>query len=75
LRPTFSAGAPVTLFEASVQPGNTNDSHRWHVSPDGSRFLLLVGDGKKAEPLDVIVNWPSLLKTPAGDATRAGSRR
>ena len=74
LRPTFSAGVPVALFEAPIQVGNTNDSHRWHVSPDGKRFLLLVGDGKnQAEPLDVVVNWPELLKQV--DSTQAGSRR
>ena len=76
LRPTFSAGVPVALFEAPIQSGNTNDSHRWHVAPDGKRFLLLVGDGRnQAEPLDVVVNWPALLKDPSGDARRDGSRR
>jgi eukaryotic-like serine/threonine-protein kinase len=63
LRPTFSAGVPAALFDAPVQAGNTNDSHRWLVAPDGKRFLLLVGDGKnQAEPLDVVVNWPALLR-------------
>ena len=63
LRPTFSAGTPVALFKAPVQPGNTNDSHRWQLAPDGRRFLLLASDGKdEAQPLDVIVNWPALLK-------------
>jgi len=40
-----------------------NDSHRWQVAPDGKRFLLLINAGKdQAPPLDVVVNWPALLK-------------
>ena len=63
VRPTFSHGAPVALFDAPVQAGYTNDSHRWQVAPDGKRFLLLTNAGKdQAPPLDVIVNWWALLK-------------
>ena len=63
LRPTFSTGAPVALFDAPVQAGYTNDSHRWQVAPDGKRFLLLANAGKdQAPPLDVVVNWPALLE-------------
>jgi Tol biopolymer transport system component len=63
LQPTFSAGVPAALFDAPIQAGNTNDSHRWLVAPDGKRFLLLVNDEKnQAEPLDVTVNWPKLLR-------------
>ncbi len=51
------------LFDAPVQAGYTNDSHRWQVAPDGKRFLLLTNAGKdQAPPLDVIVNWSALLK-------------
>jgi Tol biopolymer transport system component len=63
LRPTFSLGTPVALFDAPIQAGYTADSHRWQVAPDGKRFLLLPNDGKnEAAPLDVVVNWPALLK-------------
>jgi eukaryotic-like serine/threonine-protein kinase len=62
LRPSFSSGKPVSLFDAAVQPGYTGDSHRWQVAPDGQRFLLLVDAGKtQAPPLDIIVNWQALL--------------
>lgn len=62
VQPTFSNGAPVALFDAPVQAGYTNDSHRWQVAPDGKRFLLLTTAGQdKAPSLDVVVNWPSLL--------------
>jgi len=63
MRPTFSNGAPVALFDAPVQAGYTNDSHRWQVAPDSKRFLLLTNAGKdQASPLDVVVNWAPLLK-------------
>jgi Tol biopolymer transport system component len=63
VQPTFSHSLPTALFDAPVQSGYTNDSHRWQVAPDDKRFLLLVNAGKdKAAPLDVVVNWFSLLK-------------
>jgi Tol biopolymer transport system component len=63
LEPTFSAGKPARLFDAPILPGYTADSHRWQLSPDGQRFLVLaVSDqGQQGTPLDVIVNWPALL--------------
>jgi Tol biopolymer transport system component len=63
LRPTFSSGPRKALFDAPVQTGYTNDSHRWQVAPDGKRFLLLTNAGKdQAPPLDIVVNWMALLK-------------
>jgi dipeptidyl aminopeptidase/acylaminoacyl peptidase len=63
MRPTFSHGAPTALFDAPVQAGYTSDSHRWQVAADGKRFLLLINAGKdQAPPLDVVANWPALLK-------------
>jgi serine/threonine protein kinase len=60
---SFSASAPRELFTAPVPGGYTGDSHRWQVSSDGKRFLLLVpttvGSGAY---LDVLINWESLLK-------------
>jgi serine/threonine protein kinase len=62
LRPTFSAGTPVALFDAPIVTNFNADSHRWQVAPDGRRFLLLAdAGGTAAPPLDVLVNWPSLL--------------
>jgi Tol biopolymer transport system component len=62
LQPTFAPGAPAKLFDAPILPGYSQDSHRWQLSPDGQRFLLLTVDGKGAgTPLDVIVNWTALL--------------
>jgi dipeptidyl aminopeptidase/acylaminoacyl peptidase len=61
--PTFSFGPAVALFEAPIPAGYTNDSHRWQVAPDGKRFLLLAPATRaQASPIDVLVNWPALLK-------------
>jgi len=63
VRPTFSTGSPVRLFDVPVQPWFINDSDRWQVAPDGKRFLLLVPAAKNsAPPIDLVVNWPALLK-------------
>jgi len=62
VRPTFSHGEPVPLFDAPIQAGYTSDSHRWQVAPDGQRFLLLTLAGdQQAAPLDVVAGWPGLL--------------
>ena len=64
LTPTFSSGTPVRLFDAPVQQWYTNDTDRSQVAPDGKRFLLLVPAGKtSAPPIDIVVNWPTLLRT------------
>jgi len=63
VRPTFSTGSPVRLFDVPVQPWFINDSDRWQVAPDGKRFLILVPAGKnETPPIDVVVNWPMLLR-------------
>jgi len=51
------------LFDAPIQPWYINDSDRSQVAPDGKRFLLIASAGKTAvPPIDVVVNWPTLLK-------------
>jgi len=63
LSPTFSFGTPVKLFDAPIPSGYTNESDLWQVAPDGRRFLFLPLAGPQpGPPLDVIVNWPALLK-------------
>jgi Tol biopolymer transport system component len=63
VQPTFSNGTPVALFDAPMQSGYTNDSHRWQLSPDGKRFLLVTNAGKdQAPPLDIVVNWQAGLR-------------
>ena len=63
LQPTFSSGAATALFDAPVLANYANDGHRWQVTPDARRFLMLTDVGQnQAPPLDVVVNWPALLK-------------
>ena len=50
---------PVALFEVAVRASGT---HPYAVAPDGKRFLVRVPVGSAAQPLEVIVNWPALLK-------------
>jgi eukaryotic-like serine/threonine-protein kinase len=59
----FSASAPRELFSAQVPAGFSNDSHRWQLSPDGKRFLVMVpSSGASSAYLDIVVNWETLLK-------------
>jgi Tol biopolymer transport system component len=54
------AGIPHALFEMNLTTGGRN---RWVVTRDGKRFLVLTPvDQKPASGLNVILNWPSLLR-------------
>ena len=55
----FVHGKPHPLFEMRLGQGGRN---RWTVTPDGKRFLAIVPLQKSATALNVIVNWPSLLR-------------
>ena len=65
--PNFSTGAPHELFEVPVQSGWSNDGHRWQVGPDGTFLILTFPPEIISYPITVIVNWPELLKKPAGN--------
>jgi len=53
-------GIPHALFEVRLSPSGRN---RWVVSADGKRFLAIVPvERKPATGMNVIVNWPSLLR-------------
>jgi len=53
---TFSAGAPVALFTARLQPALVRS--RYRPSPDGQRFLTLAPLGRNAIlPTTVVLNW------------------
>ncbi len=57
---SFSAGPPALLF--ALHPAAYPGPAPFDVSPDGKRFLVnsLPAD-QGSPPLEVIVNWPSLL--------------
>jgi hypothetical protein len=65
----FSAGLARELFEAPIQANYTNDGHRWQLSPDATRVLLLTLPGLQPTPVRVVLNWPALIP-PAGGAAR-----
>jgi len=53
-------GIPHALFEVRLNAAGRN---RWVVSADGKTFLAIVPDEQEpANTLNVIVNWPSLLR-------------
>jgi serine/threonine protein kinase len=56
-------GTPVELFAIRTQGLGFNQPFNFEPSADGKRFLVntVVGDSDNA-PLEVIVNWPALLK-------------
>ena len=58
----FRASTPKELFSAPVTPGFSNDSHRWQLSPDGNRILLMLPASATASAyMDVVAGWEQLL--------------
>jgi Tol biopolymer transport system component/tRNA A-37 threonylcarbamoyl transferase component Bud32 len=58
----FQAGPPKLLFQAHLIPQGIL-RNTYAVSPDGQRFLLLEpATGGKSSPINVVLNWPVLLK-------------
>jgi hypothetical protein len=43
-------------------PGDIFASSPYDVAPDGQRFLVRAVPETGSQPLQVIVNWPALLK-------------
>jgi hypothetical protein len=59
---TLEASAPHELF---TLPSGFAGLSPYDAAPDGQRFLVGVS-GNVTEPLNVVVNWPSLLKKEGG---------
>ena len=62
-KPTFEAGAPVTLFDAHITPGG--GGFEYDVTGDGKRFLIATTSSPApppSPPLNVVVNWNAALK-------------
>jgi hypothetical protein len=66
--PSFSAGAPQTLFQGRYETIGWGERD-YDVSPDGSRFLMLIAaeDRPRAE-LAVVMNWFEELEHRVGGA-------
>jgi eukaryotic-like serine/threonine-protein kinase len=60
---SFQAGTPRGLFQSNLR---TTDPRRpeYDVFPDGQQFLVITALMSGATPMNVIVNWPSLLTLP-----------
>jgi hypothetical protein len=56
----FEAGVPQRLFQAPQLPSDFS----WDVTGDGKRFLIAAPQGLATGPVpvDVMLNWPSVLK-------------
>jgi hypothetical protein len=53
-------GTPHALFQTRLAAAGRS---RWVVTPDGKKFLTIVPrEHKAATSINVIVNWPSLLR-------------
>ena len=61
---TVQSSAPRELFPLSLRSAA---GATYQVSQDGKRFMVLANAKTVSQPLNVIVNWPALLKkaTPA----------
>ena len=61
--PNFQAGIPKPLFQTQLETGYLG-RNMFVVSPDAQRFLILAPASafSESEPINVVVNWPSLLK-------------
>lgn len=59
---TIQQSAPRELF---AMPVNSTVNQAYVLAPDGKRFLVRAAGHRQSEPLEVIPNWPALLK-PGG---------
>lgn len=62
LTPTLNVGTPQKLFRTSIDPGGFVTYGQFDVAPDGQRFLMVVPSTDAPQPVNVILNWQSLLK-------------
>ena len=59
---TFEAGSPRVLFDTGLAAARRGPRNDYSASPDGQRFLLRVPTSAASEPVQVLVNWPAVLK-------------
>jgi serine/threonine protein kinase/Tol biopolymer transport system component len=60
----FQSGTPKSLFTSRIAGGpSVAPTHRWDVSPDGQRFLIVtVLDVTQSPAINIMTNWESALK-------------
>ena len=58
----FEHGTPVKLFESAFT-ASTSGRNRYVASADGQRFLIVsASDQASSSPIEVVMNWPALVK-------------
>ena len=60
--PAFTAGVPHKLFRTPLDPTTTMVATVYDVHPDGQRFIMLAPVSDAPQPVNVILNWQSLLR-------------
>ncbi len=60
--PAFTVGVPQTLFRTPLDPTTTMLATVYDVHPDGKRFIMLAPVSDAPQPVNVILNWQSLLR-------------
>ncbi len=68
--PTFTADRPRPLFEGPYLAEPPPNAHpRYHVTPDGQRFLMTRLDREAAATqIHVVLNWAEELKRLASES-------
>ena len=59
---SIQPSAPRELFQL---PEDDSGTSPYAVAPDGKRFLVRTTANQESKPLEVIANWPALLKAAA----------
>ncbi len=62
LTPALSVGTPQKLFRTPIDPAGVMTYAQFDAAPDGQRFLMVVPSTDAPQPVNVILNWQSLLK-------------
>jgi serine/threonine protein kinase/Tol biopolymer transport system component len=62
LTPSLVVGPPEKLFRTPIDPGGAITYFQFDVHPDNQRFIMTVPVTDAPQPVNVILNWQSLLK-------------
>ena len=54
-------GSPKQLFATNLTPPIEDDNQIYDVTADGQRFLMIDRVSEMSNPIEMVLNWPSLL--------------
>ena len=60
--PAFTAGVPQKLFRTPLDPTATMYATVYDAHPDGKRFIMLAPVSDVPQPVNVILNWQTLMR-------------